>query len=116
MTYQDQLNNQRILQNIETDFFRNPNDPSLKLLKSHLQSDPSQTKLGVGWFNETFTKLQKGVDLGLLPRDILMQFHAQPLWILQDLSESVRDQLELPSAEEAQFAMIKSIRAGHDGK
>lgn len=116
MTYEEQLSNQRILQNVEADFQRNPHDPSLRLLKSQLQSDPSQTKLGAGWFDETFTKLQKGVDVGILSRDILMQFHAQPLWILQDLSESVRDQLELPSAEEAQFAMIKSLQAGHDGR
>lgn len=65
MTYEEQLSNQRILQNVEADFQRNPHDPSLRLLKSQLQSDPSQTKLGAGWFDETFTKLQKGVDQGI---------------------------------------------------
>jgi len=69
--------------------------------KSRLQShralgvvDPSQTTLGPGWFEETYTKLLKGVDQGLLEPDILMQFHAQPLWVLQDMSNSMRDQLK----------------------
>jgi hypothetical protein len=116
MTYQEQLNNERILKEVEADFLRNPNDPSLRLLKSRLQSDPSQTKLGPGWFDDTHAKLLKGVHQGLLEPDILMQFHGNPVWVLQDLSKSVRDQLDLPSAEEAQGAIMKSFQAGHDGK
>lgn len=113
MTHAEQLNNIRILREIEQEFERNPDSPEFKFLKKSMRSSESLEKsyqLDAGWYTEAAEKINNAVAAGVLPPDALLFFSSDPLHVLEQMSKSVRDELGLPDPKQAAETMVKSFQ------
>lgn len=79
-------------------------------------TEETEKSLSAGWHEKTFQKLLEGVRQSVLHPEALIQFQSDPLFVLREIPQTMRDKLELPSPEQARGAILKSLQSGHDGK